>query len=211
MKLVCYSNNTAGGLLCTLLNNTPFEMSNSYAVKGAEDNFLKISDTATVTTTIDHSAWYRQLDKISPTDKWVGTHHHPSLIPNLNDFEEVIAITTETRQSKLYRWLRYYNGWFKSVTPQWRETDDLVDIDKIRCLAKNVFEPFSTHPDCINIEFADIVDGTFIQDNLLNSHHFSLWKQHNLWLYEYNNDTWAVKRFNEAEYEIANSQPYKYI
>jgi len=123
----------------------------------------------------------------------------------------VIAVTTTHRTSKLYRWLRYYHGWFKTIHPNWSETDNLDSIDKIRCLAYNVFDPFTPHPACRNVEFEDIVSGKFIQDNNLDLEYFNEWKLRNHWLYPIDQSSWAVSRFNEAEYEIVNKLPYKYI
>lgn len=147
----------------------------------------------------------------SNSSLWFGTHLHPSGIPNLSIFDNVIAITTMSRASKLYRWLRYYHGWFKSNNPDWIEKDDLVSIDKIRHLSYNVFDPFTPNPACKNVEFEDIVSGKFIQDNKLNLEYFNIWKKKNSWLFPIDENSWSIKRFNEAEYEILFKSPYKYI
>ena len=210
MKLVCFSNQTAGGLLCALLNKYSKLNLRGYTIPNPEHDFLKITDTPSIESTFNKSLWYQKLSKGLFQNSWVGTHYHPSIIPNLKDFESVICITTETRQSQLYRWIRYYNGWFVANTKDWQQTDDIDRIDRVRILAKNVFIPFTSHPYCTNIEFTDIVNGKFIIDRGLNTEQFEEWKQVNPWLYD-NEETWAIKRFNEAEYEIINKKPYIYF
>lgn len=213
MKLICFSNNTAGGLLCNLLNNNFSRLPGwvPHALDSPESEEFKIGDTPTIQKNIDYDRWNQLVIKNQLIDSWVGTHTHPSVIPNLSDFEKVIAITTIHRNSKLYRWLRYYHGWFKSVTPNWIETNELDKIDKIRCLAKNVFEPFDPVIGYDNVEFEDVVSGKFIKENNLNLEYFEFWKSQNPWLYPVDITSWAVQRFNEAEYEILNNSPFKYI
>lgn len=209
MKLICFSNNTAGGLLCDLLNNRTSDF-NGYSVSSPEHSVFKVGDTPSIQNSIDLVEW-NNLVKNYHEDIWSGTHAHPSCIPDLSIFYKVIVITTETRDSKIYRWLRYYHGWFKTACPDWVESDELEKIDKIRCLAKNVLDSFVSHPVCANIEFADIVSGKYINENKLNVDYFNAWKERNPWLYTETDESWAVKRFIEAEYELANKIPYRYI
>jgi hypothetical protein len=209
MNLVCFSSNTGGGLICDLLNNNPICMS-GYKTTNQEHSGLKILDTPTVQRTLHLNAWNYRVEQFKNTDKWFGTHYHPSIIPDLSLFDTVIAITTETRDSKLYRWLRYYHGWFKSHNPEWQESDSLDAIDRVRELSKDVFETFESHPGCVNIEFADIVNGSYIDSANLDRSQFSLWQQANPWLYT-SEETWAVKRFCEAEWELEHKQPYRYL
>jgi len=214
MKLICFSNNTAGALLCNLLNNNLLVDENdpiSYRVSSWQHHEFKIGDTPSIQRSIDIDNWNQKINTWKNNNFWFGTHAHPSAIPDLSIFDEVIAITTTSRTSKLYRWLRYYHGWFKSVHPNWKETNDLEKIDKIRCLAYNVFDEFEPHSNCKNIEFEDIVSGKFIQDTNLNLNYFNEWKKRNSWLYSDNNNMWAIQRFNEAEYELTTKTPYRYI
>lgn len=210
MKLVCFANNTGGGLLCDLLNQTRSRFE-GYKTSSSEHSMLKITDTPWIEKKFDQESWNQTVNYIVLKDKWFGTHYHPSIIPKLDQFESVIAITTETRQSKLYRWMRYYYGWFKSVHPEFVESDDIESIDKIRCLAKNVFMPFEAHPKCINYEFSKLVDASLIYDLQLDSEYFIQWQQRNPWLYDFNTFNWAVQRFNEAEYELSTNTSFKYI
>ncbi len=208
MNLVCFSNNTAGGLVCDLLNNKQYS-ADGYKLNSIEHSILKVGDSAGVYRLVDLTLWNQRLLTLKK-GIYYGTHNHPSCIPNLVQFDNVIAITTSTRESKLYRWLRYYHGWFKSTQTNWIESQDLEKIDKIRILAYNVFEEFEPHPNCINIEFADIVSGKYINENKLNIDYFNIWKERNPWLYTENNESWAVKRFIEAECELLNNMPYRY-
>lgn len=153
----------------------------------------------------------KKIQNLKNYSNWLGTHAHPSCIPDLSLFEKVIAITTMTRKSKIYRWLRYYHGFFKSINLEWQETDSLEQIDKIRELAKNVFEEFTPHSLCLNIEFEDIVEGKFVQDFGLNLEYFCQWQNRNKWLYNYQQYDWAMQRFNEAEYEVTTGEPFRYF
>lgn len=209
MKLVCFSNNTAGGLLCDLLNKTKPRIT-GYKTNSTHHCAFKVGDTPSIQTTVDTTEWYNRTAEYHDQDCWFGTHVHPSAIPNICDFEQVITITTCTRESKLFRWLRYYHGWFKTAHPEWVETASLEDIDKIRILAKNVFDPFLPYPQSTNVEFSDIVSGKFIRSRALNEDHFAEWKAGNPWLY-CDHDSWATQRFNEADWEVTNKKPFKYI
>ena len=214
MKLICFSNNTAGGLLCNLLNNN-LDINSydhfTYRVSSPEHEEFKFDDTASIQKELNVDTWNKKIAVWKDSTVWVSTHAHPSIIPDLSVFDEVITITTMSRTSKLYRWIRYYHGWFKVANPSWIESDNLDSIDKIRCLAYNVFDPFIPHPDCKNIEFEDIISGNFIQSAKLDTEYFAKWKLKNPWLYSVDENSWAVKRFNEAEYEVTNNSAYKYI
>lgn len=214
MKLICFSNNTAGGLLCNLLNKN-FDLEKhhqfTYRVSSQHHEEFKVGDSPTIQKDLDLTLWNKKIEDWGSDTSWVCTHAHPSIIPDLSVFEEIIAITTLTRTSQLYRWLRYYHGWFKIADPTWIESNNITPIDKVRYLAYNVFEPFEAHPLCKNIEFEDIVSGKFVQENNLDQEYFNEWKQRNPWLYPVEQNSWAVKRFNEAEYEILYNTPYEYI
>ena len=193
--------------MCDLLNNV--NSLTGAKTESREHSMFKIDDTPTVQWDIDINEWNNNFTKYQYSNTWYGTHAHPTAIPNLQQIGNIIAITTMTRSSKLYRWLRYYNVWFKNEHADWRENDKLETIDKVRELAKNVFEEFTPVGGCINIEFEDIVNGNYVKEQNLNLEYFSAWKQNNPWLDE--TDSWAIKRFDEAEFEILNNVPYKYI
>lgn len=207
MNLVCFSNNTAGGLVCDLLNDK-LPIIDNYKTTNKEHNIFKLTDSPTVMNEI---IWNNLVFRYKNSDLWYGTHCHPSCI-KLEDFESVICVTTLTEKSKIYRWLRYYHGWFKSECLDWREDSTLEKIDKIRELSKNVFVEFKPYPNCKNIEFEDIVNGKFVEDNNLNQEYFEQWKQNNPWLYEENIEkSWCVQRFFEAKWELETNQPFRYI
>lgn len=213
MKLVCYPNNTGGGLVCNLLNlrYDTNHYHGPYDVNSVDSNRFFVGDTATIQTSIDTNLWNHQIELNKHNKDWGGTHAHPSAIPNLDMFDEIIVITTQSRLSKLYRWLRYYYGLLPRLSPDWHESDNLDAIDKIRCLAYNVFEDFLPHNLSTNVEFEDIVSGNFVRNHKLNYEYFKIWQQRNPWLYPINYSSYPVLRFNEAEYEILHKTAYKYI
>ena len=49
--------------------------------------------------------------------------------------------------------------------------------------ADNVIESFESNPNCINIEFVDIVNGKYVIENNLNYDHYANWKKTNTFLY----------------------------
>lgn len=209
MKLVCFSNNTAGGLLCDLLNHKRSKL-DGYKVASYNHGCFKVGDSQTIQTSVDVGKWRSRVIRFAHSDEWFGTHLHPTAIPDITLFDKVVAITTCTRESKLYRWLRYYNGWFKNTYPNWVETDELDQIDQIRILAKKVFPTFDPVDGCINVEFSDIVSGNFIRSQSLDLDFFAAWQERNYWMYD-STKSWAEKRFDEAEWEIVNCKPFVYI
>lgn len=211
MKLICFSNNTGGGLVCDLLNNTQTKQ-NAYYIPNTEHAIFKLLDTATISTNVNNIAQWMNLSKqYKSSDLWYGTHTHPSGIPNLEDFEDVLIITTMSRESKLYRFLRYYYGWFFLVNPVWKEDNSLEKIDKIRELAKNVFVEFYPWKDYRCVEFSDIVSGKFVTDNNLNYDTYCSWRDNNLFLFDSSLNSWGIDRFNEAEYEMTTGNSFKYF
>ena len=62
MKLVCFSNNTGGGLVCDLLNNT-HNLTENYNTNGRHHNAFKISDTPNIELTINVDKWNNRIEK----------------------------------------------------------------------------------------------------------------------------------------------------
>lgn len=209
MKLVCFSNNTGGGLLCDLYNNKIGNLE-GYKTNGPEHSTFKLGDTETICTSVDIVKWNSRVSSFYSSPQWFGTHLHTDYIPDPSKFERIVSVTTETRHSKLCRWLRYYYGWFKVNHPDLEESSDLVVIDKVREFAKNVFVPFHKSSIGETVEFEDIVNGRYIAQNNLNMDYFKKWQQGNDFLYNYNN-TWAYLRFLEAEYELESGLPFRYF
>lgn len=213
MKLVCFANNTGGGLVCNLLNSN-YDLRpchGPYDVTSDKSHKFCVGDTASIQTSLDVTQWEQLIKKNKNDNNWLGTHLHPSIIPDPTIFDEIIAITTTSRISKLYRWLRYYHGLLPRLDPDWKESNNIESIDKIRCLAYNIFEEFMPHSSCTNIEFQDIISGKFVREYNLNIEYFQNWKERNPWLYPIDYSSYPVLRFDEAEYEILNSIPFKYI
>lgn len=211
MKLICFPNNTAGGLICNLFNKKqPIFV--GYKTVNNEHNIFKFEDTPTICNNItDKQLWFEVTKKYKDTNVWYGTHVHPIAIPNLQDFDDVLLITTQTEKSKLYRWLRYYYGWFYSSMPNWVEDNSLEKIDKIRELCKNVFVGFSPFDAYKFVEFEDIVSGKFIKENNLNSDQYHTWCENNKFLYTSSDTTWATQRFYEAKFELETGKSFAYV
>ena len=180
MNLICFSNFTAGALLCDLLNGTVNKI-DGIVVRNNAHNFLKINDNGRVCRRFNKQYWDRQLNgsnillntEILNKDLnnfYVGTHSHPSCIPTeyLNKFNKVISITTDSQESKFFRYIRMCHG-LKDTMPEHN--------------VYNVIESFESSANCINIEFKDIVNGKYIVENNLNYEHYKIWREANPFLY----------------------------
>ena len=186
MNLVCFSNFTAGGLVCDLLNNTVNQFEGITLKNNLAHHLLKIGDNGKVYRIFNSEVWDKELELFEKRkhkyseeaiDKdlsnfYVGTHCHPSCIPDnyFIKFGKVISITTERIESKLFRYLRMCYGL--------RHKNNLPNYN-----AKLVIESFEPDSRCINIEFNDIVNGNFVKEYNLNLNHFEEWKKSNNFLY----------------------------
>ena len=182
MNLICFANFTAGGLLCDLLNNTTSKINGINLKTNLAHSFLKINDNGRVCRTFNKDFWDKRLNgnKIlllvtetlnkDLSSFYVGTHSHPSCIPSeyLNKFNKVISITTETQESKFFRYVRMCHG-LKDTVPEHN--------------VYNVIESFESSANCINIEFKDIVNGKYILENNLNYEYYKIWREANPFLY----------------------------
>jgi hypothetical protein len=186
MNLVCFSSLTAGALVCNLLNNKFTEI-NAPDVISKEHSFFKIGDSWGKThREYNDTRWKTKLmmAKFNFTTEWLGTHCHPSVIECLSTFEKKIAITTTTELSKYYRFLRAYHLFFNK---------DKSHLNGIIDAIRDDFEP---HNDCTNIEFSDIIDGTFVKNYNLNIDYFDAWKTYNSFLYK--QDPFLLEYFNKG-------------
>lgn len=197
MKLICFPNYSAGGLLCDLLNNTVSEIVGMTMVGNMPHNIFKSYDNGRVCRTFDESFWLAEIEgirsgkgtarykfQIFDQNLWFGTHCHPSCIPDyiFAQFDSVMAITTERRSSKFFRYLRTCHA-FPTQNP--------------KHLAINTQEAFESNIKCVNIEFEDIVNGKVVDDYKLNDTHFNNWKNANKFLYtEFDQN--LVNIFNEV-------------
>lgn len=195
MNLVCFPNYCAGGLVCDLLNNKKNKIVDGTIAASQEHNFFKVGNNGIlVQRTFDRKEWDRLFSYYSAKEWtksiWYGTHIHPSVIPNLSEFKRVICITDETRLSKLYRIIRLYN--IELI----KEPDINKRIGSLIGNMKLLKDTFTSHKDCTNIEFCDIVDGKFVRDNDLDVSYFEEWKQANAWLYDLKDDL-VIEHFNQ--------------
>ena len=190
MNLVCFSSLTSGALVCNLLNETFIEI-NSPIVKSKEHMFFKTGDTWCKTyREYNKIQWEKKLilGNVRHTNKWLGTHCHPSVIECLLTFANKIAITTTTELSKYYRFLRAYHLLPGNDTAQLNvHLNGIIDC---------MIDDFEPHTECTNIEFSDIVDGTFVKNFNLNVDYFNTWKEHNIFLYKH--DAFLLEYFNKG-------------
>jgi hypothetical protein len=183
MNLVCFAHHCGGGIVCDLLNDAWSPM-DGIRVRSTAHGLLKIITEGTIIRKFDEEHWkfMKYQIEINPwlkdkNDLWVGTHCHPSAIPDkyLDDFEKIISIVCTTKKSKLYRYLRIVYG---NLMPS--PSKMLIEYPA----AHLVKEDFETHPKCINIEFEDIVDGRFVEQYNLSIERFEEWKNSNKFLYQ---------------------------
>lgn len=170
MKLVCFLGLTGGGLVCDLLNHKKSIIKPDGTVDSREHNIFKGATAYLDKGPFNEDFWNTQKKRLFTNnhDVYFGTHTHPSNIPNkfLNEFTEVIVITSTSKKCKWYKYLRY----------------------------KNLYQHMQLHPEtilidypCINnyteISFSDIVDGEFVKRYNLSIENFENWKKHNTYLY----------------------------
>ena len=65
MKLVCFANQTGGGLMCDLLNKEESSRYNKYHITSATHGMFKTGDTGGVHRIFDEAAWLKSLDKLN--------------------------------------------------------------------------------------------------------------------------------------------------
>jgi len=213
MKLVCFPHYTCGGLLCDILNNTFSRVGTNGGINSIHHSFGKIGDVDTVQINFDQKKLIQSiLLKSSDDNLWIGTHCWPGAL-SVDQFEQIISVTTSTWKSRLYRWTRAYHHYF---APQWTHLSGMTQIDKMRETAKNYhisFDPV-TADNVVNIEFADIVDNTqefkhIVKDYSIQ-HHIERWQSINNFLYT---DIWnaqSTHAFYQDEVEINLKKYYRY-
>ena len=190
MKLITFNFNTAGGLMCDLLNgiqspivkgevksphHQTFKMRSDNGLHWTQQKLDYIINDITQSS-IDY--WIDISKKNQSSDMWFGTHFPVTKVPNIDDFEKIINITTDSMESKLYTLIRTY---YLNILRGYGHFRDLGEIEPL--LIKDTSFTYFDHPNVINLEFEDIVNGSFITDNNLSIKHFDFWKQHNDRLY----------------------------
>lgn len=222
MNLVCYPHYAAGGLICNILNQPPDSGSHIGSVVSSLEHFLFIGDNHDVYDEFDLMEFENKrqeaLKTAPPNKPWLGTHCHPYRI-NLTNFNQSISITTESFQSRLYRWLRVYNLYFK---PQWENYFLLDRNDLMRETAKSYLKPFykcnrlAGKEQLIEIELQDIVECTptfkRICQQLTKNPNFGkvdLWLSKNDFLKDYQHRP-EYASFMQADYELSTGISYSY-
>lgn len=175
----------------------------------------KIGDSDTVYDRYDAQELYQRTESW-PEHAWLGSHCWPGLL-DASRFGSIIAVTTQTHRSRIYRWLRAYHLYF-APSPAWQMLQGMDLTDKGRETAKNYcrsFDPVTAGSRVINLEFSDVVEGSarfkHVMQDLQWQTHLERWQQANPWLYQ--EDLWnsaAVRLYHEAEYELGQPQPFQY-
>ena len=218
MNIVCYPHYAAGGLICNILNQPPVTGSHISSTVKSLEHFLFIGDNDDIYDDFDSNVFEQkriEAQTLYPPNKpWLGTHCHPIGI-DLSNFKLSISITTNSFESKLYRWLRAYNLFFK---PQWEHYTGVERIDLMRETAKSYLKPFYSIdvPKLIQIEFCDIVNLTpkfkVMCQSLTNNTDFSkvdTWLVNNSFLKSYTNLP-EYYSFLQADYELSTRTQYTY-
>lgn len=174
MNLVCFPGLTGGALMCNLLNKI-YNPIDNLIVKSREHNVFKTSKENGFDTYVnyDESQWNLKISWFEKTDLYFGTHCHPSVIKSLDKFKKIVVITVTTNKSKFYRFLRNIH------------VNNIKDENEMYGHAQMIIQNnFTPYPDCINVEFEDVVNGEFVRKNNLDIDYFNNWKKHNIFLYE---------------------------
>lgn len=168
MRLVCFLGLTAGGLVCDLLNKVESNITTDGQVESSKHDVFKGLTPYLDKGPFDESKWLGVTQNSLNPFKYYGTHTHPSNIPteHLNQFIEVVVISSVTRKCKFYKYLRY-----KHLYPHYP-----LDIE-------TCFSDYPPFEGCTEIKFCDIVEGKFVKDYDLNVKHFNRWKKANSYLY----------------------------
>jgi hypothetical protein len=214
-NLICFPHYTCGGLLCDIMTGSFSPLAANGGIASIQHSIGKIGDTDTVMLDYDPEEFMQKISsKNLPSGNWVGTHCWPGNLP-LDQFNNILIVTTTTFKSKIYRWARAY---YHHFLPEWKNMSDIELIDKSRETAKNYlvpFEPVLNKSNVLNVEFADIVETTqefyHAIDYRESTNHMTRWKEVNYFLYA--EDFWkskAVEQFYQAELETNLGRYYRY-
>lgn len=213
-NLICFPHYTCGGVMCDILSDTFSPVASNGGINSLQHSIGKIGDTDTVLTNYDPQQFMDNVTAMNLLkNSWIGTHCWPGLLP-LDEFDQIIVITTTTFKSKIYRWARAHHHYF---APQWGELTGMYLVDKTRETAKNYVIPFMPvfASNVLNIEFADVVETTQEFQYAINyrdcTKHVQRWKEINHFLYADKFwDSEIVQCFYQAEFEINLNRYYKY-
>jgi hypothetical protein len=216
MNLICFPHYTCGGLLSDILNVTWSNIAPNGGIGSINHSIGKIGDSNDIFDVYDSNLLYKKIESytLKETD-WIATHCHPGLL-DFSKFDQIIAVSTSTFKSKIYRWARAYHHYYDKST-SWKSVNGLDRIDKERETAKNYLKSFSpaVADNIVNIEFSEVVENTKmfkkLTGNLETKTHLDRWHTVNSFLYD--PEFWystPVKRFHEAELEINLNTSYIY-
>jgi hypothetical protein len=136
MNLICFPHYTCGGLLCDIMNKTFSEVTDNGGIASIHHSLGKIGDADTTFVDYDPLILIKELQKITVGPAiWIGTHCWPGKL-DLSMFDCLIAVTTTSYRSKLYRWTRAYHHYYSKSIP-WTSLQGQSRIDKERETAKN--------------------------------------------------------------------------
>jgi len=214
-RLICFPHYTCGGLLCDIFNQVTSPLDPRGLVLSDHHEAGKIGDSDQIYDVYDPEALYDRL-RPYPDDVWLGTHCWPGLL-DADRFSSIIAITTHTQRSRVYRWARAFHHYFQH-RPDWIELDHMARVDKSRETAKNYHVPFAPvkhRSNIVNIEFSDVVDITprFLQlvQDLDWQADLDRWRAANNFLYSL--DFWhsdPVQYYHHADYELGHGTAFVY-
>lgn len=187
MRLVCFLGVTAGGLVCDLLNQIESPIDINGRVKSKHHNTFKNLTPYLDKGPFDESTWFQIIrnNNLKPF-MYYGTHTHPSNIPKkyLDQFVEVVVISSTTQMCKFYKYLRFKHLYSNSP----------INIEAC-------FADYPPVEGCTEIKFCDVVEGRFVKEYNLNTEHFDMWKKSNSYLYDQSFTEEFLKLYNDYNFK----------
>ena len=213
MKIICVASYCAGGLMCDLLNETksPFTAS---IVQTRFNHVLKSpltnrwngnnEEVPYLILPIHEKQWLdlttNLISKEWTQGNWFAHHQPVSIIPNIEDFEEVIHVTVTTIKS---RWLRFLRHYWLEVNRQKMIQDHALDTvkDMINIIKYDPSWLPSEDARVTNVEFEDIVSGVWSKNNKHDLDHLNNWKKKNDFILDdFEQDAKLIELWETQEY-----------
>lgn len=158
MNLICFPNYTCGAILCDILNKESSQVGENNNFYSAKHNYGKIPANTYNGKDFDVDALYAKtlrLDNIGNLrGAWIGTHCWPGLIDSTL-YNNIICISTENRNSRIYRFARIFYTMVSGRWPNQPKPQKPKDIYNYDVAFEKVYMP-----NVINIEFEDWVNLT---------------------------------------------------
>ncbi len=178
MNLVCGNWLCGVDLVCDLLNGVQSEVVDNYFFNSRASSYFNPHSAMH-----DHKKFFDILIlrstfitnplKLPGPNYWYGTRLHPFDIPAsmIKSCAKILVISTENYNSRLYQYIRRCNVESNAAKTVFINEANILfpkvnDIDKVT-----------------NVEFEDIVNGKFVEENNLDREHFETWKTMNSFLY----------------------------